>query len=227
MYAKVGLYVDMNEAHALHFLNERVVGPIPRLVDAISVRSGAFIVMTGLPGKPLEDRLCRMSSHQRSLLALDIKEIFDQLRSIPPPREGPRICAVDGGAFRCFRVTDDRIGPFTTEMDFYRFLYARLWLPEQERLQALAEPVHTRTYPLCLHHNDLAPQNILVDDQGRLSGLIDWAGLAWFPQYWEWTRSYYATDAYHEWQALLDEIFGRWEEELAVEQEFWRFSSPF
>jgi hypothetical protein len=113
------------------------------------------------------------------------------------------------------------------QMDFYEFLYDRLVLEEQGRLKRLAKAVHTKSYPLCLHHNDLAPQNILVDENGRLFGLLDWACLSWFPRYWEWTRSYYAKESYPPWLSLMDEVFGRWDEELEVEQELWKFGSPW
>jgi len=227
LYAKVGFGVDMAEAEALRFVSQHVQGPVPSLIDAIPVRDGAFIVMTGLPGKPLGRQLFDMSPQQRFQLASDLKRFFDQLRSIPPPREGPKICAVDGGPMLCYRVCVDRVGPFATESDFYRFLSDRMVLEEQDRLKALAKAVHTRTYPIRLHHNDFAPQNILVDENYCLSGIVDWACLSWFPEYWEWTRAHYCRESNLPWRALIDEVFGRWEEELAVEQELWRYSSPW
>ncbi|KZT22508.1 hypothetical protein NEOLEDRAFT_1164162, partial [Neolentinus lepideus HHB14362 ss-1] len=194
-----------------------VTGPVPSLIDAIPYSlyqpDGAFIVMTRLPGKPLELDLWDMSPEQRSLLASDLKRLFDQIRSIPPPSKGPKICAVDGGPVLCYRVCVDRVGPFEIEADFYQWLCDRL------------VPVHTRSHPICLNHNDLAPQNILVDENGRLSGLVDWATLSWFPWYWEWTRSYYTKEAYEPWRALMDDVFGRFEEELELEQEIWKYTS--
>jgi hypothetical protein len=115
LYAKVGFGVDMSEANALRFVSRRVVGPIPSLIDALSVGDGAFIVMTGLPGKPLGRRLFDMSPQQRALLASDLKCVFDQLRSIPPPQQGLKICGVDGGPILCYRVCIDRVGPFATD----------------------------------------------------------------------------------------------------------------
>ncbi|KZT20589.1 hypothetical protein NEOLEDRAFT_1075323 [Neolentinus lepideus HHB14362 ss-1] len=228
LYAKAGRAVDVHEANALRFISQRVQGPVPSLIDAIPYPrypGGMFIVMTRLPGEPLEGRLWDMSPEQRSMLASDLKQLFDQMRSIPPPQTGPKICAVDGGAVLCYRVCVDRVGPFETEADFYQWLTDRLVLKEQDRLKAFARLVHSKTHLICLTHNDFAPQNILVDGNGRLTGLVDWACLSWFPQYWEWTRSYYAKESYPPWRGMMDEIFGCYEEELAVEQELWKYTS--
>ncbi|TFK57384.1 kinase-like protein [Heliocybe sulcata] len=230
LYAKAGYGVDVHEANALRFISQHVAGPLPSLVDVIPYprfENGMFIVMTRLPGKPLALGLWDMSPEQRSLLASDLKRIIDQMRSIPPPQTGPKICAVDGGPVLCYRVCVDRVGPFETEADFYQWLSDRLVLEEQDRLKAFAKPVHSKTHPIYLTHNDFSPQNILVDENGRLTGLVDWACLSWFPQYWEWTRSYYAKESYGPWREMMDKIFGRYEEELAVEQELWKYTSPW
>ena len=119
LYAKTGHGVFMAEAEALRFVSQHISIPAPRLIDAIPVTEGAFIVMTALPGHPIADGLMRMSSEQRAQLASDMKECFEKLRSLPPPLSGPRICAADGGPFVCYRIGFDPVGPFATEKDFY------------------------------------------------------------------------------------------------------------
>ena len=96
--------------------------------------TGAFIVMTRMAGEPIKGGLETMSAEARSLLASDLKNSFDQLRSIPAPSTGPDICGIGGGSFRCFRICSDYIGPFATELEFYRFLYERVYLKERNRL---------------------------------------------------------------------------------------------
>ena len=105
MYAKVGLHVYMSEADAMRLIAKHTTIPIPSVIDAIPVPTGAFIVMTRVPGEPLGATLMTMSDEECSLLASDLKKCFDQLRSIPAPSTGPRICGVGGGPFRCFRIS--------------------------------------------------------------------------------------------------------------------------
>lgn len=142
-------------------------------------------------------------------------------RNIPPPLAGPRICGIDGGPFKCYRISSDIMGPFSTDPDFYQFLYGRVWLSERSRLEKLSKAVHTRSYPIRFSHNDFAPFNVLIDQNYRLSGIVDWECAGWFPEYWEYTRSHFHRELYTDWQALMDAVFGRWKEELEVERELW------
>jgi hypothetical protein len=34
-------------------------------------------------------------------------------------------------------------------------------------------------------HGDIGPLNIMVDETGHISGLLDWKSSGWFPHYWE------------------------------------------
>jgi serine/threonine protein kinase len=227
LYAKVGLHVSMSEANAMRLISACTTIPIPFVVDVIEVPTGAFIVMTRVAGEPLKDALLTMSPQAHSLLASDLKECFNQLRSIPIPPIGPSICGVGGEPFLCYRVGSDPIGPFTTERDLYHHLYERVYLQERTRLEKFAHRVHTRPHRICLSHNDITPFNILIDKNRRLSAIVDWECAAWLPEYWDYTRSYFHRDPYHEWQRLMDDVFGLWPEELEVERELWKYNDPW
>ena len=227
LYAKTGLNVFMSEANAMRYITKNTTISIPSVIDAIQIPTGAFIVMTRMAGEPLTGGLRKMSAKERSLLASDLKNSFDQLRSIPAPSTGPHICGIGGGSFRCFRISSDYIGPFATGPDFYRFLYERVYLQERSRLEQFAHEVHNTSYRICLSHNDLNPHNILIDNNCWLSAIVDWECSTWLPAYWDYTRSYFHRDAYYEWQYLMDNVFGLWPKELRVEKELWKFNDPF
>ncbi|KMU85035.1 hypothetical protein CIHG_02818 [Coccidioides immitis H538.4] len=38
-------------------------------------------------------------------------------------------------------------------------------------------------------HGDFKAHNILVDDDGHLSGFLDWESAGWYPEYWEFTTA--------------------------------------
>ncbi|KAB8222014.1 hypothetical protein BDV33DRAFT_202016 [Aspergillus novoparasiticus] len=38
-------------------------------------------------------------------------------------------------------------------------------------------------------HGDILPRNILVDDQGKVTALVDWEFAGYFPIYWEYSRA--------------------------------------
>jgi hypothetical protein len=226
MYAKVGLHVYMSEGDAMRLVAKHTTIPIPSVIDAIPVPTGAFIVMTRVPGEPLGAALMTMSDEECSQLASDLKKCFDQLRSIPAPSTGLQICGVGGGPFRCFRITSNPVGPFETESDLYRYLYEYSYSTERAHLEEFGRAVHSTPHRICLSHNDLTPFNILIDSNHRLTAIVDWECTAWLPEYWDYTRSYFHRDSYHAWQHLMDGIFGLWPEELEVERELWKYNDP-
>ena len=232
LYAKTGFNVFVSEANAMRYITKHTTIPIPSVIDVIQLSKSAFpksalIVMTRMAGEPLWGGLKTMSAKERSLLASDLKNSFDQLRSIPAPSTGPHICGVGGGSFRCFRISSDHIGPFATEADFYRFLYEHVYLQERSRLEQFAHEVHNTSYRICLSHNDLNPHNILIDNNRRLSAIVDWECAAWLPAYWDYTTSCFHRESYYEWQYLMDNVFGLWPKELRVEKELWKFNDPY
>jgi hypothetical protein len=87
--------------------------------------------------------------------------------------------------------------------------------------------VHSTPHRFCLTHNDLSPTNILIDDDHRLTAIIDWECVAWLPEYWEYTRSHWHRELYIELGLLMDDVVGKWPEELEVEQEFWKYTDPY
>lgn len=37
-------------------------------------------------------------------------------------------------------------------------------------------------------HGDVAPRNIMVDESGHITGIIDWEQAGWYPDYWEYAN---------------------------------------
>lgn len=225
LYAKTGRSVKYSEAQALSLVS-RTSAKTPVLIDAIDTSKGQFIVMTRIPGKPIFGQLNVMTTKEMSLLASDLKRSFDQIRAVKPP-DNVKISSVTGGSFICYSISPDPIGPFTNEIEFYRYLTGRCHLSEQPRLRKLAYKVHTTSHSLCLAHNDVTPSNILIDSRNRLAGIVDWECAAWMPEYWDCTRSRYQKETYPAWLDLMNEVFGAREEELKVEVELWKFSDPW
>jgi aminoglycoside phosphotransferase (APT) family kinase protein len=53
-------------------------------------------------------------------------------------------------------------------------------------------------------HGDLAPRNPIVDDDCRITAVLDWESFGWFPDYWEYVQMMKLWDpAEHEWQRWM------------------------
>ncbi len=54
-------------------------------------------------------------------------------------------------------------------------------------------------------HGDIAPRNILVDESGRITGIIDWELAGWYPEYWEYANIMKPTRD-RDWQSRMDRV---------------------
>ncbi|KAJ5683487.1 hypothetical protein N7462_006652 [Penicillium macrosclerotiorum] len=61
---------------------------------------------------------------------------------------------------------------------------------------ALLEDLQSPAPPLCsdaelrsvFTHTDIAPRNIIIDEQSRITGLLDWEYAGWYSDYWEYAQ---------------------------------------
>lgn len=109
----------------------------------------------------------------------------------------------------------DFVGPFRTEQEFIELL----------RSPHIPEVVHQVDHRIVFTHGDINLRNILVDESGRLSGIVDWETAGWYPDYWEYTKAHYATKPKWRWlKAVIEPTFrdfGDFSEDLDVERKLW------
>jgi len=56
-------------------------------------------------------------------------------------------------------------------------------LRSARKLQSLQRPGVKFT------HGDIKHHNILVDEEGHITGLLDWESAGWYPEFWEYTTA--------------------------------------
>jgi thiamine kinase-like enzyme len=67
-------------------------------------------------------------------------------------------------------------------------------------------------------HADPHPRNILVDDVGRISDIVDWECAGWYFEYWECSRMHFSLRNTTRWIAdVVDQIFLAYRDELDME----------
>jgi len=53
-------------------------------------------------------------------------------------------------------------------------------------------------------HGDVAPRNIMVDEVGNITGILDWEKSGWYPDYWEYVYVHsYGSDI--DWRNWMDQ----------------------
>jgi hypothetical protein len=132
-----------------------------------------------------------LTDEQRSRLKLDLRSCLETMRSWEPPVElRGMLCSTTGGPVWGHRIPPHITGPWDSEAAFIVNMVTRYdTSPENAAAGALVREIPTRPHRIVLTHGDLWHHNILVDKDGRLVAIIDWATAAWMPEWWEYAVS--------------------------------------
>lgn len=173
--------------------------PVPKVLSCGEHPGGPFnrffsILMTRLPGIPLGNSTDSLRVEMEDPWLFELKECVMSMREWKSPYSG-RICSAIGTSLRSARVPNHAMGPFTSESEFHDFLLSPAsghgFDTTSEYIQALAQANEIRKHPhrISFTHGDFKAHNILVGDDGHLSGFLDWESAGWLPDYWEFTTA--------------------------------------
>ena len=150
-----------------------------------------------------------------------------ELRQIPNKTcAGFKICNALGGGILDWRIGDSQREDlkFVGEAEFHQYLTSTL----DEETQEQALKAHGKRHDIVFTHCDLNPRNILADDSGTITGIVDWECSGWFPEYWEYTKAHFAVRYTIRWLAdVIDQVFANYREELRVENMLSSMAPPF
>ncbi|KZT55690.1 hypothetical protein CALCODRAFT_424070, partial [Calocera cornea HHB12733] len=139
-----------------------------------------ILVMTRLEGDPIADRLPKLGHAELDELSTQLATVLQQVRRIPVPGNG--VCGFGGRPCRSYQMSFSVFGPFASLKGFNDWMYERTkWRRSSDGTYPPSRNEHER---LILSHGDLTPHNILIDKEGRLTGVIDWECAGWMPAHW-------------------------------------------
>ncbi|EER44377.1 conserved hypothetical protein [Histoplasma capsulatum var. duboisii H88] len=155
------------------------------------------ILMTRLPGISLINSRDPFDPDIEGPWIHELKLCLDSMRQwrISPPYDQNCICSVLGTAIRSTRVPNHAMGPFPSEKEFTQYLLSTASdlgfqsRAEYDEVWVRAERIDQRPHRVTFTQGDFKAHNILVDDDGHLSGFLDWESGGWCPEYWEFTTA--------------------------------------
>ncbi|KAE8312066.1 kinase-like domain-containing protein [Aspergillus transmontanensis] len=100
-----------------------------------------------------------------------------EIRTVPSPHDGIFQCAADGSPSKDPLLEDLRARIYE------RYLYFGVRRYEHELPDMLP-----RSDRAVFTHGDIAPRNIMVDENANITGIIDWEYAGWYPDHWEYAR---------------------------------------
>ncbi|CRL23886.1 Protein kinase-like domain [Penicillium camemberti] len=152
--------------------------------------------MTRLPGTPLENSFDPLQVELEEPWLFEPKECVTSMRTWSSPyTPNQNICSALGTSLRSSRVPDHMMGPFTDEEELHNYLLSPAsghgFHSTAEYTQALRQANKIRKYShqITFTHGDFKAHNILIGDDGHLSGFLDWESAGWYPEYWDFTTA--------------------------------------
>jgi len=230
---KYGLNVTLIEGENMLFVRQFPSIPVPRVYAIFADKNTRvnYIVMENVEGQSLAFRWTTLSTTAKTAIADTLRDVFDQLRSLPCPGYfgslGNR--PLEDSMFWTADATAMINGPFETEAQLNeamvrKYLYNNMSLQKAE--------FYRRILPLVLHshkpvfsHADLQRKNIMMRNDGRLV-IIDWETAGWYPSYWEYTLAMFTCGRWDDdWHAWVPKILDEYPNEYAwmdmLRRELW------
>ncbi|KAK6814614.1 hypothetical protein RU639_009420 [Aspergillus parasiticus] len=167
------------------------------------------ITMDFVEGYTLEKVWEKFNQGQKEVLAGDLKRYVSELREL----KSEKITALNDGKVRVLSGSPDvqEGGPFQSREEFNQFLElsgvdTMLHASQDDNLDTMPhasqddnssssgysskdEDAPQGREEFVFSHGDILPRNILVDDQGKVTALVDWEFAGYFPIYWEYSRA--------------------------------------
>ncbi|THV55383.1 hypothetical protein BGAL_0009g00330 [Botrytis galanthina] len=208
---KSGRNLQLSEADAMRYIATHTSIPVPRVIEATTDGKLTSITMEYIEGERLDKVWNTLPEDQKKSIASQINDMLFQLRGLTGRYIGGmnRTPAIDS------RRYDLEGGPFKSEAEFNEFLISDAYAQVPKCFLKMAEHSLLTNHAIIFAHGELAPRNILVKE-GRVVAVLDWENAGWYPEYWDFVKSFNAMDSRcGEWYDWVERVFP-----VGYEQEF-------
>ena len=176
-FCKVKAWNPEMESEAMTITFVKKVAPqisTPEVVHTWTDQDRSFLILRRIEGSTLRDAWISLSSSQRDSIVKTIASYCDILAQNTSPTLG----SVLGKPVLEPYLTlhgPGLLGAFTQEECLGYFSASSAGCPTLEG-------------NFCFYHPDLGPGNIIVCDEGKVAGIIDWEAAGFYPRFWIATK---------------------------------------
>jgi aminoglycoside phosphotransferase (APT) family kinase protein len=183
---------DSAEYTTLQYLEKFVPRvPAPRPLGLVRFGECVLLFISLMPGTTLETAWHELDSSLKRSVQEQLNDIFVELRSLTRPDDMPLGGVAGEGCKDLKRNVRRTAQPMWTTEAFDDWQFSNPHFGSSiyiETLRRLSPPLPQK-HVLC--HNDLRPDNVMVDVEGgrcRVTGIIDWEYGCFYPEYYESTK---------------------------------------
>jgi serine/threonine protein kinase len=166
------------------------------------------ISMGFIPGLQLKLVWDGLDERTKERVCREIWAMIAQWRTIPrPPHLGHLYqCLADGSPATSdplLKGLNDSPAPLLDDEAVRTRIHQRYLHYFGRRYADTLPSMLPRSHVSVFTHADIAPHNIMVDQSGHITGIIDWELAGWYPDYWEYANIMKPTTE-ENWQTWMD-----------------------
>lgn len=208
---KSGTRVRPSELEAMNLVCSSTLLALPEPIFAKfeEVKEGVgSIWMTFVDGARLDTVWKGLNPTSKAQVCREIWDYITTIRQIPRSRNSIRAlqCSADGSVSEDLLLRDDSIPPrqIQSDDDLRQRIYERYRARGGDKYADSLLDLLPNSSQYVFTHGDVAPRNIMVDDQFQIKGILDWENSGWYPHYWEYANIMRPSSEFDDWQTFMD-----------------------
>jgi len=217
---KYGKWLNLEEGRMMIFIQQSARVSVPRVFALYHDNGKNFIVMGRIHGQTLQATWHTFGDEKKQEIISKLKCHFQQIRKIQSPAG---YCSLENRPLLhpMFKgPPDDYSGPHDSEAKLNDALIRKC--RASEALNKKAE-YYQRVIPnvLCGHppvltHGDIQKKNIMIRTGSTVDiVLLDWESAGWYPSYWEYANTIFASWFEGDWFRWVDQFLEPFPNEYA------------
>ncbi|KAE8323535.1 kinase-like protein [Aspergillus sergii] len=188
---KSGFGLRPAEAEAMRLVSKYTSVAVPQIYHTnFSCEDDGFIEMSLVQGSPLEGKWDTMDAKRKESICRQTWDLISKIGYVPSQYEGKFQCVADGSPSKDPLLEDLQSLPraITSDSDLGARIYERYLHFGGTRYEHELPDMLPRSDRAVFTHGDIAHRNIMVDENGNVTGIIDWKYAGWYPDYWEYAQ---------------------------------------
>lgn len=197
---KLGYRVRRAESEAMNTVaaQKRTTVPLPWVKSTNFSPSEHYaseeygsIRMSFIRGSTLESKWDTLDQESKEAVCREIWDIVWRLRNIERTDLVGNIyqCAADGTPSKgILEDVQKPARPLMSDEEVRARLYERYLHAGGQVLRDLLPELLPRSDRSVFTHGDIAPWNVMIDDQNKITGILGWKFAGWYPDYWEYAQ---------------------------------------
>ncbi|OAX79860.1 hypothetical protein ACJ72_05816 [Emergomyces africanus] len=206
--SKTGRSVRPSEAEAMRLVEKHTFVPVPNVIYALFNDTNGDIGMTIIPGSSLDKHWESLDDKTKQSLCRRTWDLISMIRQIPQKPELKHLfqCAADGSPTLDPLIQDIQQPPTPLETDsqLRSRIYERYIRYGGSRYRDQLLDMLPHSSSSVFTHADIAPRNIMVDENYQITGLLDWEYSGWYPDYWEYAQIMRPACQTGDWQSWMN-----------------------